>query len=737
MATIKHEIVLSTTEPNNEVGVIKIRQADEQTQTLEVQITENGVPKSYTGLAVYFCAKLGQTAGLGIIEQKLNPEEMTNPANGKLEYTMRAEDWQILGRQKGYFSFRKMKDEHEFIEQFTTRDFTFDVIKSVYSDGLKEVKKDGSTYVWTIEDLIRLFNEYMTSGKGDWEEFVEQNREVLESVDPGGKLIGELIDARRPFGGEAYPTLGERLDEEKAEVSAQLAQTAENFEMKISEESAGLGAEMVTGIGWNSAGWTGDYAIGFTHATGNTTPLTYNLGATAGQVYLIELTVDDTDLMNSGFKFAVTIGDSEVFQMYQGIGGSIFYSKGIKAVNNGDLKIIPNSDFTGTVKGVSVKPVTGTIDASTKIKDSTDKTALEIRPTKESLNNVFVGKNAGQKNVSGMENTIIGNNAMENSVTGFWNSALGYNALKNNINGSRSLAIGFRSLEEMISGHRNIAVGTFALHRVTTGANNIGIGADSAWHTTTGEGNIAIGTVSLDENTTGSFNVAIGYNALRDNESTSFNVAIGHHALRMAKQNNNTAIGAFALSETVGSGGQTAIGYQALKVSTGTNNTAIGQQVGLNLKGGNDNTVVGRIGLLGLVTGSSNTVIGSSGARYMTEGNRNTLIGNEVGRTLTSGNDNILIGNRVTTPTAETNNHLNIGNLIYGDLTTKKIGIGLDNPLARLHLGAGTTSVPPIKINGGVLLSTPMNGAIESDGSYLYFTNSAGNRLRIVAENVA
>lgn len=212
---IKHSITLSTTEPNNEVGVIKIRQADEQTQMLDVQITENGVPKSYTNLDVYFCAKLGQTAGLGIIEQKLKIEELTDPVNGKLVYTMRAEDWQILGRQKGYFSFRKMKDEHEFVEQFTTRDFTFDVIKSVYSDGLKEVRKDGSTYVWTIEELIRLLNEYIASGKTDWEEFVEQNRELIEGVDPGGEVLSELIRSRKPEGAtEAYKDVPERLDKQ-------------------------------------------------------------------------------------------------------------------------------------------------------------------------------------------------------------------------------------------------------------------------------------------------------------------------------------------------------------------------------------------------------------------------------------------------------------------------------------------------------------------------------------------
>src|SRR5690606_9925594 len=117
--------------------------------------------------------------------------------------------------------------------------------------------------------------------------------------------------------------------------------------------------------------------------------------------------------------------------------------------------------------------------------------------------------------------------------------------------------------------------------------------------------------------------------------------------------------------------------------------------------------------------GSDNTVIGSDGARYMESGNRNTLIGKEVARTLINGNDNILIGNRVDVPNADTNNHLNIGNLIYGDLSNKRIGIGIQDPLARLHIGAGTTTVPPMRINSGTLLTSPMNGAIEFDGSYL------------------
>ncbi|MFR4285615.1 MAG: hypothetical protein ACLUQ0_05335 [Enterococcus italicus] len=46
----------------------------------------------------------------------------------------------------------------------------------------------------------------------------------LDNIIVGEMQDAEVIDARRPFGSEAYQTLGERLDSEKAEVNAQLAQ---------------------------------------------------------------------------------------------------------------------------------------------------------------------------------------------------------------------------------------------------------------------------------------------------------------------------------------------------------------------------------------------------------------------------------------------------------------------------------------------------------------------------------
>jgi len=212
---VKYPITLSVSEPNNNIGLLKVRQADEETQTLVVQILEDAIPKSYKDLQVFFCARIGQTAGLGIIEQKLNPEEMTDPKNGKLEYTLRAEDWQVLGRQNAYFSFRKMTDDHTFVQQFSTRDFTYEVTKSIYSDGIKEVTKDGSTYVWTIEDLKRLYEEYIATGKSNWEEFIEQNREIIEAVDPGGELLSKIgmFDSFRSFDREVLTKMKNEFTE--------------------------------------------------------------------------------------------------------------------------------------------------------------------------------------------------------------------------------------------------------------------------------------------------------------------------------------------------------------------------------------------------------------------------------------------------------------------------------------------------------------------------------------------
>ncbi|MBT6842244.1 MAG: hypothetical protein HOA17_00420, partial [Candidatus Melainabacteria bacterium] len=63
-----------------------------------------------------------------------------------------------------------------------------------------------------------------------------------------------------------------------------------------------------------------------------------------------------------------------------------------------------------------------------------------------------------------------------------------------------------------------------------------------------------------------------------------------------------------------------------------------------------------------------------------------------------------------------------------------KVGIGVDDPDAYLHIRAGDQGTPAVMLTAGTLTDTPMNGAIEYDGTSLYFT-SAGVRNTVMLGN--
>ena len=65
-------------------------------------------------------------------------------------------------------------------------------------------------------------------------------------------------------------------------------------------------------------------------------------------------------------------------------------------------------------------------------------------------------------------------------------------------------------------------------------------------------------------------------------------------------------------------------------------------------------------------------------------------------------------------------------------LINGKLGIGISSPEAILHLSAGSNSGgAPIKLTTGNLLVSPQAGAIEFDGTNLYYTDSTNTRRTI------
>lgn len=218
MATITHKLTLSTTD-HNLVGDIKVRQADEQTQNFETTILENGVVKSFVGLRPFFCLMAREITGQGVSEE---PVTVYDGTKGTLKYTLSANAMQMVGRNEAYFSFRKELSNGEWAEQFSTRSFFYTVEKSIYTQPFKD-----SNYWFTFNELYQKFLNYQENGKTSWEEFVEQNKEIIENIDPGGKVLTELIAARN-----GKPNLKTRVDDLENETNAQLAQTAADLNIR-------------------------------------------------------------------------------------------------------------------------------------------------------------------------------------------------------------------------------------------------------------------------------------------------------------------------------------------------------------------------------------------------------------------------------------------------------------------------------------------------------------------------
>lgn len=260
MVETQHKMTLSTTESNNHIQLIKIRQGDVNMQKLVVEIVENGELKTFEGLVPFFIntTKFGENQP---IEQKV---QKYSPAQGRLEYTLSEPDWQWGGENTAHFSFRTLNGDGTWSEQFSTLDFTYRVVVGITNSCIRD-----SAYVWTFEELLRRFREYMEQGKNEWEQWIQDNKDILESLDPNGKILEILIDAKGD-----YDSLAERLDDiqnKKLSVSSSIRQVTNggysvpsNFDEVISNVDdelfniAFITDTHVDGMGKDSAFTTGD-----------------------------------------------------------------------------------------------------------------------------------------------------------------------------------------------------------------------------------------------------------------------------------------------------------------------------------------------------------------------------------------------------------------------------------------------------------------------------------------------
>lgn len=164
---------LSTTEPNNPVGVLKIRQDDKGTQKIVARITTNSQIQDLTGLEVAF--NMRTTDGNVVIEKAV----VKDAKLGIIEYVVSGYATQKAGRNTAYFTFFIGEDE-----QFSTKDFSYFVTNSVTSEGIR-----GCDYIWRFEDLLEFVTDLANQSQIQLNKLTSDVEVIQKQIDDMFALI--------------------------------------------------------------------------------------------------------------------------------------------------------------------------------------------------------------------------------------------------------------------------------------------------------------------------------------------------------------------------------------------------------------------------------------------------------------------------------------------------------------------------------------------------------------------
>ncbi|EOJ89960.1 phage baseplate upper protein [Enterococcus faecalis] len=214
---VKWQATLSTTEPYNYIGIQNVRQGNRNTEVLEAILVENALPLDLTGCEVFFES---------VIDNKYPIQravKIVNAKKGIIQYTFDEYSMQSLHRQEAYFSIHKGDNLIG-----STQNFSYFVVNAV-----SKTEGEMGSYWQSIEDLIADMTAFINENKGDFtdwmnarkEEFeawrdaqktdftswFESIKDILKTVDPGGTMLVELMDARVDIQGVRHNSLSERL----------------------------------------------------------------------------------------------------------------------------------------------------------------------------------------------------------------------------------------------------------------------------------------------------------------------------------------------------------------------------------------------------------------------------------------------------------------------------------------------------------------------------------------------
>ncbi|SPS12095.1 hypothetical protein AMHIJAGA_02045 [Lactococcus lactis] len=174
----EHFITLSTTEPNNYVGLLKMRQGDTNTQEIEATITANGQLFKFDRLSVFFNAVLPNG---NVIRDKVTE---VNYVNSKLNYVVADSFLQDVAQVTAWFSF---ENGEKIID--STKNFQYSVI-----GGWKECIPQGN-YIYELSEIQREIEEII--GNKDFTSLLSKLMYFNSKVDFLGQQKADKTDVAK------------------------------------------------------------------------------------------------------------------------------------------------------------------------------------------------------------------------------------------------------------------------------------------------------------------------------------------------------------------------------------------------------------------------------------------------------------------------------------------------------------------------------------------------------------
>lgn len=191
-----YSVTLSTTEPNNYVGLIKLRQGDVASQSIQATITANGQLFKFDRLSVFFNAVLPNG---NVIRDKVTGVDYVN---SKINYIVADSFLQEVAQVTAWFSF---ENDEKIID--STKNFQYSVIA-----GWKECIPQGN-YIYELSEIQREIEEII--GNKDFTSLISK----IDSL----STEQEYLNNKQIYLNSKIDSLGQQKAD-KSEIDAKLSQ---------------------------------------------------------------------------------------------------------------------------------------------------------------------------------------------------------------------------------------------------------------------------------------------------------------------------------------------------------------------------------------------------------------------------------------------------------------------------------------------------------------------------------